>query len=337
MSALPAFHEANLGAVPLRNLGLKIEGTDLETIIAGFTAELHRAGIVRVRPRFYLSTEWGVPFDTVAIAIPFYLARADLLNYHTGRGGHVEGAGRADILRYLRHEMGHVINYAYQLYEMEDWVRHFGAITQPYLEEYRPEFFSRRFVHHLPGWYAQKHPDEDWAETFAVWLTPGRDWRHEYAELPEALAKLRYCDALMAELKERDPIVTDEDLDEDAAELPLTLEQFYQTAEGEAEPIPGLDGALRTIFGEEKEAADVPGEPAAPLLRRLAPALMTSVYQWTGHFPERTRRLVHRLADRAEELQQVYPKERETAVAVELTALVTALAINYVQRGSYLP
>ena len=25
---------------------------------------------------------------------------------------------------------------------------------------------------HLDPWYAQSHPDEDFAETFAVWLTP---------------------------------------------------------------------------------------------------------------------------------------------------------------------
>lgn len=64
----------------------------------------------------------------------------------------------ADILRYLRHEMGHVVNYAYRLYDDGAWVERFGAITQPYVEHYRPEPFSRRFVRHLPGWYAQKHP-----------------------------------------------------------------------------------------------------------------------------------------------------------------------------------
>src|SRR4029453_6448977 len=126
------------------------------------------AGITRVRPHFYLSTEWGVPSGSVSIAIPFYLARLVLIVLPARRLGHVEGANRPDILRYLRHEMGHVVNYAYQLYEEEDWVKHFGSMTQPCLEEYRPEPFSRRYVRPLPGWYAQKHPDEDWAETFAV-------------------------------------------------------------------------------------------------------------------------------------------------------------------------
>src|SRR3954469_13638151 len=116
------FPEADPGATPIRDLGLSLEGSALEPIIEEFREELRQAGIVRVRPRFYLSTEWGVPFGTVAIAIPFYLARPDLVDLHAERAGFVEGAGRADILRYLQHEMGHVINYAYRLHETPEWV-----------------------------------------------------------------------------------------------------------------------------------------------------------------------------------------------------------------------
>ena len=144
-----------------------------------------------MKPHFYLSTEWGVPFDTISIGIPFYLARQDLTAVHAERVGHLEGAGRVDLLRYLRHEMGHVVNYAYKLYEQAEWIRHFGPMTRPYEENYRPEPFSRRYVRHLPGWYAQKHPDEDWSETFAVWMTPRLDWRTQYADWPEALASSR--------------------------------------------------------------------------------------------------------------------------------------------------
>src|SRR5579885_2821795 len=203
----PAFQEANLSSKPIRDLRLTIAGTPLERILADFGRELDRAGIRRVRPHFYLSTEWGVPWGTVAIAIPFSLARMDLTHLHAERSGFVEGTSPADILRYLRHEMGHVVNYAYELYEREEWVKHFGSINQPYVEEYRPQPFSRRFVRHLPGWYAQKHPDEDWAETFAVWMTPGLDWRAEYAGWPTAVAKLEYCDRTMRELADRDPSV----------------------------------------------------------------------------------------------------------------------------------
>jgi hypothetical protein len=328
-----------LDAVPIRDLGLTIAGTPLEPIVAEFKEELDRAGIRRLRPRFYLSTEWGVPFDTIAIAIPFYLARPDLTALQAERTGFVEGMDRADILRYLRHEMGHVVNYGYKLYDREDWVKQFGAITRPYEEEYRPEPFNPRFVRHLPGWYAQKHPDEDWAETFAVWMTPGLDWRAEYANWPVALAKLNYCDATMADLRDRDPLVTAVELDEDVGDLELSLGQYYGTAPaGAAEFPPGLDGALRTIFEDSGTPADATARrPASELIRRLEGDLLANVYRWTGHFPERTRELLRHLRQRADQLQQVYPAARETRAAVALTTLVTALAMNHVHRGTYLP
>jgi hypothetical protein len=291
-----------------------------------------------VRPHFYLSTEWGVPFGTVSIAIPFYLARQDLTALHAERGGFVEGTSRADILRYLRHEMGHVINYAYELYDRDDWVKQFGSMTQPYVEEYRPEPFSRRFVRYLPGWYAQKHPDEDWAETFAVWLTPGLDWRAEYAGWPAALAKLTYCDQTMRALADRDPPVAATERDEDVSEIHLSLADYYGGSRpGEEEWPAGLDGALRTIFEGlgESDGATADQRPAAALIRRLEGTLSANVYRWTGHFPERTRHLLRHLGRRADELRQAYPAARETEAVLALTTFVTALAMNHVQRGSY--
>jgi hypothetical protein len=343
MAAEPVrFHESNLWSTPIRDLGLTIGDTRLEPILAEFQGELRRIGLTRVRPRFYLSTEWGVPFETVAIAIPFYLARPDLTALHAERVGHVEGFDRADILRYLRHEMGHVVNYAYRLYDQEEWVKQFGSITQPYAEEYRPEPFSRRYVRHLPGWYAQKHPDEDWAETFAVWMTPGLDWRTEYGPWPVACAKLAYCERTVATLRDRDPVVTDAELDEDVGEIEYSLDQYYRddpAALGELPP--GLDGALRAIFedlgGEEGMSLEEPLAPAAALIRRLEPELMANVFRWTGHFPERTRVLLRYLAERAAQLQQGYASIREASAIVAFTTFVTGLAMNYVQRGSYLP
>src|SRR5438309_6124061 len=128
----PAFQEAKLGSTRLRDLGLTLAGSPLEPILKEFEAELLRVGIRRLQPRCYLSTEWGVPFGTVAIAIPFYLASPELTALQLERTGFVEGVDRRDILRYLRHEMGHAVNYAYRLFDREAWVQQFGAITQPY-------------------------------------------------------------------------------------------------------------------------------------------------------------------------------------------------------------
>src|SRR5436190_7093494 len=213
-SARP-FRESNLFGSPIKDLALAIENTRLAPVVDEFRAELARMGLSKIAPGFYLSSEWGVPFGTVGIAIPFYLARPELTELHGEEVGHIEGFDRADILRYLRHEMGHVVNYAYKLYDDEAWVKLFGSITQPYREDYRPQPFSRRFVRHLPGWYAQKHPDEDWAETFATWMMPGRDWAMDYAAWPVALAKLELCAKLLAEKKGTPPLLVDEELDED--------------------------------------------------------------------------------------------------------------------------
>jgi hypothetical protein len=273
MHAEPSrFQESNLWSTPIRDLGLRIEGTRLEPILAEFERELRNVGITRLKPRWYLSTEWGVPFETIAIAIPFYLARPDLTALHAEKVGHIEGFNRADILRYLRHEMGHVVNYAYRLYDDEEWVKHFGSITQPYSEEYSPEPFSRRYVRHLPGWYAQKHPDEDWSETFAVWMTPGLDWRSEYGGWPIAYAKLSYVSRTMHALHNREPEVTATDLDEDVGEIEYSLGQYYGREVGGAGDLPpGLDGALRAIFDDLSGSdGQAPAQSLKPALRARA-------------------------------------------------------------------
>jgi hypothetical protein len=337
----PGFQEANLRTQAIRDLGLSIAGTRLEPVIAEFEAEVAALQLAHLRPTFYLSTEWGVVFGSQSIALPFYLARPDLEALQVEQVGHIEGADKAEILRYLRHELGHVVNYAFRLYEVEEWVRLFGSITQPYIEEYRPKPFSRRFVRHLPGWYAQKHPDEDWAETFAVWMTPGKDWRWVHRSWPTALAKLEYCDRTLVSLRDQVPNTVIQERDQDVGELSVSLQEYYsQLDAGEDGLPPGLEGALTAIFedlGAPETSPEVPRKPASALVRRMERELVSNVYLWTGHFPERTRVLVRHLARRAEELQQVYPADHESNLAIAITTFVTALAMNHVHRGTYLP
>jgi len=341
MAADRSFRESNLFGSPIRDLGLKIDDTRLAPVIAEFSSVLEQLGITKVVPEYYLSTEWGVPFGTVVIGIPFYLARPELTELHGEEVGLIEGFNRQDILRYLRHEMGHVVNYAYKLYNDEAWVKQFGSITQPYRDDYRPQPFSRRFVRHLPGWYAQKHPDEDWAETFAVWMTPDKDWRVDYAQWPTALAKLEFCARTMEALSTCDPLVTATEHDEDVVELEYSLREYYRAYPAELGPGAGIDGDLCAIFDDLAEAEEQgtvqETRPAAELIKRLERQLMADVFRWTGHFPEKTRSLVRDLAKRADELRQVYPRAAESKAIVSVTILVTSLAMNFVHRGAYFP
>jgi hypothetical protein len=170
-------------------------------------------------------------------------------------------------------------------------------------------------------------------------MTPDRDWRADYAQLPTALAKLDYCARTLAELG--DPLVTATELDEDVSGIHYSLAQYYENYAADAEAgAAGLDGDLRTIFDDLKETDDASAHetrPAAELIRKHERQLMANVFRWTGHFPEKTRSLVRHLAKRAEALKQVYPREAEDEAVVAVTTLVTSLAMNFVHRGSYFP
>jgi hypothetical protein len=317
-----------LAGTAIRDLHLEIEGTQLEPIVAAFDREVQRL-MLPFRPQLYLSTEWGVPFGTIAIAIPFYLARNDLIDLHRERAGYLEGRTNAEIMRYLRHELGHVINYAYRLYDERDWVEHFGSITQPYLEEYQPEAFSRRYVHHLPGWYAQKHPDEDWAETFAVWMTPKRDWRADYRDWP-AIEKLRYCDQTMRTIAQRTPVALVDTRDAPVSELDATIDEVLGPLLQESLP-DGIEGALRTVFGDD-EPTDR-DRPASQLIQSLRDHLPLEVFRWTGQLPERTNARLAAMGTLSHQLALHFEPEDEERCKVALSALVTALAFGSPRRA----
>jgi hypothetical protein len=319
---------------------LKIEGRPLEKVIERFRAELRARGIVKLQPAFYLTDEWGVPEGTVAIGIPFYLADANLLRVHKRkRAGLVEGETDEDVLRYLRHEVGHVVNYAYRLYATEEWTRLFGSMSRPYTEDYRVVPFSPDFVRHLPGGYAQKHPDEDWAETFAVWMTPGSDWRALYQDSAGALRKLEYCDRTLTSLRDVEPEVTSAEIDYDTRALRTTVQEYYERIDLGPVSIPrSLDGDLTAIFARDREpAAGTPARlgDAGMLLKRHGDFLANSVYRWTGVDPSLTAPLVAHLARRASGLRLQYPLSARDEILVELSGFLTALAMNYQYRGKF--
>ena len=135
--------------------------------------------------------------------------------------------------------------------------------------------------------------------------------------------------------------MTATELDEDVSGIHYSLAQYYETYSADSEAgAAGLDGDLRAIFDDLKEVDDGSAHetrPAAELIRRHERQLMANVFRWTGHFPERTRPLLRHLAQRADQLAQVYPVDRETQAAIALTALVTTLAMNFGHHGKYLP
>jgi hypothetical protein len=207
-------------------LRLSLANSRLEPSIERLYGELARKG-VRFRPHVWLAEEWFSPDGIPGIAIPFYVAHPRLMRLERRFMHEVEGGNDKWLMRILRHETGHAIDTAFGLRRRKAWRETFGKASRRYPSRYSPRPGSRNFVLHLGHWYAQSHPTEDFAETFAVWLPPRSRWRSQYADWP-ALAKLDYVDRVMGELRGQRPTNLDRRVVEPLAENTRTLREHYR-------------------------------------------------------------------------------------------------------------
>lgn len=210
-------------------LGVSLEATEFPRLAQDLYAELEDAGLGHFRPQLYLGDEWFSPEGVPAIAVPFYLAHPRLSQLERAVMHRVEGRTRTECRRLLRHEAGHCFDHAYRVSRRKDFRAIFGSSSQPYdPDAYRPDPTSKDFVHHLPGHYAQSHPDEDFAETFAVCITPGSDWRRRYRAWPGALEKLEFVTDLIERFGDTPPKVKSGRRLCDARVMTSTLGRYYQ-------------------------------------------------------------------------------------------------------------
>lgn len=242
---------------PICELGLKIEGSPLERPIARLHHELERRGLRHFRPACYLTDEWGCPSGEPVIGIPFYLADARL-RWLEAAINDLETP--REVMMYLRHEAGHAFNYAYRAHRAREWGELFGSFRRPYRDHYRPVAFSRDYVRHIAGWYAQKHPDEDFAETFAVWLTPGSNWRRKFSA--GAARKLAYVDRIARQLGPELPPRPRGRTDFTSDEMTATVRAFYRGGSPFA-PQRGPDAVADADGAAANGAANFAGNIAA--------------------------------------------------------------------------
>ncbi|MEP7086463.1 MAG: hypothetical protein ABI884_03935 [Gemmatimonadota bacterium] len=310
---------------PISSLGLTLEGTMLERLSQRLDAELAERGLV-FHPPIYLSDEWGCPDGIARIGVPFYLADERLRRLEEDLSGEVED--ETESMRYLRHEAGHAFNYAYRLYDRSDWQATFGSFAEPYSDSYFPDPFSTSHVRHVLGWYAQKHPDEDFAETFAVWLTPNTNWRAAY-EGWGALEKLEYVDRIMAEVGSSVSVIPDaSEEDADVGDLHHTLAEHYHPL-GDALPMPHraqFDADLLRIL-PDVSSQDVPAGGAA-FLRVHQRQLVSRIALWSGESTTTVRTLANRLADRADELHLAAPSDAAGAL-IAFTAFIMGVIMHW--------
>ena len=264
----------------LSSLRVTVEGTWLEDCVSSLHEELEERGI-RLRPHAWISSEWFSPDGTPGIAIPFYLAHPRLMKLEKKMMLDVEGGTWSECMAILRHEAGHTVQQAYQLHRRRRWQQLFGLSSKRYPLYYRPNPASRRYVQHLRRWYAQSHPVEDFAETFAVWLRPRSNWRTRYAGWP-ALKKLEYVDELMDEIAGKQPLLTSRERVGPLHELSETLGSHYQKKQAfyAFKPPKTYDRDLYRLFSANPRHRRA--QPASVFIRRHRAHVRKLVARWTG-------------------------------------------------------
>jgi hypothetical protein len=287
--------------VRLRDLGVRLEGTWVEDCVKELWLELEERGI-DFHPHVWLSNEFFSPGGVPGFAVPFYLTHRRLLKLERSMMLEVEGGTYDECLRILRHECGHALQHAYELHRRRLWRQHFGSSSKPYPKMYSPNPASRRFVQHLRLYYAQSHPDEDFAETFAVWMQPRHHWRRRYAGWP-ALKKLEYVDDLMEELKTLRPRVRTREQVDPLSSLRKTLREHYaEKREQYAVRFPDTyDRDLLRIFSADPRHRG--RERASAFLRRHRAEIRGTVARWTGGYEFTIDQVLRDVIGRARELR----------------------------------
>lgn len=317
--------------VRMCDLGVSLAGTDVEQRIAQVDAELdaHRL----VRPHYWLSDEWFTPDGVPGVAVPFYLAHSRLAKLELAQMLEVEGGDAETCLKILRHEAGHAIDNAYQLRRRPTRRRLFGTPATPYPEYYTPKPYSKSFVQHLDHWYAQSHPDEDFAETFAVWLDAGSTWPTRYAGWP-ALRKLEYMDRLMRQVARAKPRVRSQRQVDPLQKLRKTLREHYRTKREHY----GLDhpdfyeSDLRNLFSDAPEYAK--NLSAAKFVRRIRREVRGTVASFTDSYQYTIEQLIEKIIRRCRDLN-LRLTESEASTKTDFMVFLTVQTMNYLHSGRH--
>jgi len=289
-----------LCALRFRDLKLRLEGTSIQDSVERLYGELARRGI-GFTPPAYLSSDWFSPDGVPGIAVPFYLAHPRLVRLERAKRLTVEGAGPQETMRLLRHEAGHALDTAYGLGRRRGWREVFGKRSTPYRARYRVDPWSLAHVQHLPQWYAQSHPADDFAETFAVWLAPRSGWRRRYADRA-AIGKLEYVDRLVSEIRDSRPRVTSRERPWSLSRLDRPLGEHYARKHRQLTTGPGapFDADLFRLFVAGRPLAR--SSTAAAYLRRRGKGLVTSVSRETGVPPYSAQQVLDAMILRVREL-----------------------------------
>jgi hypothetical protein len=326
----PTWPDERLLDVRICDLNLTIKGTPLAARIRALNRELRARGL-GFRPYFWLSDEWFTPDGIAGVAIPFFLAHPRLTRLEESRMLEAEGSTPEWCMQILRHETGHAIENAYRLRRRRSRIALFGKSSKPYPKFYTPRPYSRSYVLHLEAWYAQSHPDEDFAETFAVWLTPNSEWEKRYADWP-ALRKLQYVDELMRELDGRKPPARSRRRLDPVSKMQKTLREHYaeKLRHRGVEAPTVYDRDLRRLFSDAPE--DRKSRSAVRFIAGIRRDVRRVVARWTGVYQYTIKQVIDHITERCRELDLRVAGSEEQA-KVQFTVFLAVQTMNYLHSG----
>ena len=314
------------------DLPVSLRGTAIEGHIEQLQAELLHRGL-RFKPHFWLSEEWFSPDGIPGVAIPFYLAHPRLKRLERKMLLEVDGGTKESCMKILRHEAGHAIDSAYRLRRKQAYRDIFGKSSAPYPVYYQPIRSSRDYVQHLEMWYAQAHPLEDFAETFAVWLRPGSRWRSRYRDW-KAIDKLSFVDEMMKSIAGRKPLVRSRARPDALHRIRKTLRQHYDEKRAHyGVDVPSIyDNDLRKLFS--LDPTHQRNMTAAAFLNRIRSELRRSVARWTGEYTYTIDQMIQEMIERCRELKLRLGTSPDDAKR-DAMILVAVRATNYHQEGRH--
>ena len=288
-----------------------------------------------IKPHVWLSDEWFVPDGIPGIAIPFYMANPRLVRLERKQMLEVEGGTKPWCMRILRHEAGHAIDIAFRLHRRKKYREVFGRYSAPYPEYYRPKPRSKNYVQHLEPWYAQSHPAEDFAETFAVWLQAKstRQWQQKYRGW-KALEKISYVDQLMSDIANKKPPVQSRVKIDPVHQLKQTLRAHYgeRHARYDINYPTSFDQDLKKLFTQPAKTRRT--KSAAAFLQRKRQKLCREVAQWTGEYQYNINQVIRVMIDRCRAMNLRVPAE-DGDLERETLLMLTVHTMNYLYRGNH--
>lgn len=329
---------SELLCIRLKDLCLKLEESPVIPFIQRIRRELEAKDLYFL-PRFYVGDEWFSPEGQAAVAIPFFLLHPRLMELEKSQILDCEGEGEEEFMRFLRHECGHAFDHAFKVSKRQSWQKVFGSHDQDYHpESYRPRPYSKSYVKNIERWYAQAHPDEDFAETFAVWLDPDSNWSQKYRGWG-ALKKLEYVDRLAKEFRGVTNTIPKGRLISDVSHLTMTLGKYYERKKRLfAEDYPDFyDRDLQQIFRTPSDLsrAEMKKLPKAhAFMRKHQVDLVETLARWSGEKKYTIRSLSSRLADRCRKLKLVVARSPEATLS-ELSIYISSLISNYLFTGHF--